>query len=76
MRRRVWVGFALSGLLGAWACGQSAGTADAVSADTLTRRQKDSIVSTIPLPGASGIGAAQRAVDRANERVQQHDTVR
>ena len=76
MRRRVWVGCALSGVLGVWACGKSSGTADSVSADTLTRRQKDSIVSTIPMPGASKIGDAQRAVDRANARVQQHDTVR
>ncbi|MDP2958222.1 MAG: hypothetical protein Q8N53_17475 [Longimicrobiales bacterium] len=64
-------------VLGVWACGQSAGESGAQSAaDTLTRRQKDSIISTLPIPGASGVGAAQRATDRANARVQQHDTIR
>jgi ABC-type glycerol-3-phosphate transport system substrate-binding protein len=62
-------------VLGVWACGQNAGE-KAAATDTLTRRQKDSIVSTLPLPGASGIGRAQRAVDKANARVLQHDTIR
>ena len=35
-----------------------------VDRDTLTRRQKDSIISTMPLPGAKGVGAALRATDR------------
>lgn len=63
-------------VLGVWACGKGTPEAGAPSADTLTRRQKDSIVSTLPIPGASGVGAAQRAVDQANARVQQHDTIR
>ena len=64
-----------SAVLGVWACGQSAETSNATSADTLTRRQKDSIVSTLPIPGASGIGRAQKAVDQTNARAQQHDTI-
>lgn len=70
-------------LLGVAACGEGASNADAPpaagargTADTLTRRQKDSIISTLPIPGASKIGEAQKAVDRANARVQQHDTIR
>ena len=60
-----------------WACAQGTGEADPqAAADTLTRRQKDSIVSTLPIPGASGVGDARKAVDRANARVQQHDTIR
>jgi len=62
--------------MGVAACGQSVEEADtAVATDTLTRRQKDSIISTIPLPGAGAIGGAQRAVDRANARVLAHDTI-
>ena len=49
------------------ACGQSAGEAE-TSADTLTRREKDSIVSTMPIPGARGVGRALEASDRATER--------
>jgi len=56
------------------ACG--AGTGDAQSAaDTLTRAQKDSIVADLPIPGASGVGAAQRARDAANARTEAHDTI-
>lgn len=75
MKRRLVV---LAAVLGVWACGRSTPEAEApaAAADTLTRRQKDSIVSTLPIPGASRIGDAQKAVDRANARVQQHDTIR
>ena len=73
MRRRLIVAAAV---LGVCACAQSADTSATTSADTLTRRQKDSIISTLPIPGASGVGRAQKAVDQANARVQQHDTIR
>ncbi|HSW30359.1 MAG TPA: hypothetical protein VLH75_12820 [Longimicrobiales bacterium] len=73
MKRRLLVTLAV---LGVAACGQNTSKADAPAADTLTRRQKDSIISTLPIPGASGVGAARKAVDQANARVQQHDTTR
>ena len=73
MNRRVLVALAV---LGVAACGQSASKADAPAVDTLTRRQKDSIISTLPIPGASRVGAALEAADRANARAQQHDTIR
>jgi len=64
-------------LVGVWACGAGEGGSDAAAAtDTLTRRQKDSIVSNLPIPGAHGIAGAMEAVDRANARVEQHDTIR
>ena len=65
-------------VLGLWACGHSAGeTAGApkVDRDTLTRRQKDSIVGTMPIPGASKIGDAQRAVDKINANTHRLDTI-
>jgi len=75
MKRRLIV--VAVAVLGVWACGQSAGESDAAqAADTLTRREKDSIISTIPVPGAGRIMDARRAADKANERTQQHDTVR
>jgi len=47
----------------------------ALRADTLTRRQKDSIVSTLPIPGAGAVGRALNASDLAAERALAHDTL-
>jgi hypothetical protein len=46
----------------------------AVDRDTLTRRQRDSISGTLPIPGARGIGNALRASDAARARAAQHDS--
>ena len=51
------------------------GDATANAADTLTRRQKNEILSTIPYPGASGVGAALRATDLAAARARAHDSI-
>jgi ABC-type glycerol-3-phosphate transport system substrate-binding protein len=70
---------ALAASLALCACGRGAagGAATAtVDRDTLTRRQKDSIVSTMPLPGARGIGSAQKAVDKLNAHAAAVDSVR
>jgi len=54
-------------LVAAAAC--SAGDVDgSADADTLTRRQRDSIVSTLPIPGAGAVGRALDASDEAAER--------
>ena len=45
-------------------------------ADTLTRRQKDSLISEMPIPGARGVGKAMDAMDDARARAEQHDTIR
>ncbi len=45
------------------------------AADTLTRRQKNEIISTLPIPGASGVGRALKATDLAAERAQAHDSL-
>lgn len=44
-------------------------------ADTLTRRQKDSIVSTMPIPGAGAVGAALRSADSLRARQERHDSI-
>lgn len=54
------------------------GTGDASAsnaADTLTRRQKNEIISTLPIPGARGVGAALDVSDRLAERAQAHDSL-
>jgi hypothetical protein len=45
------------------------------AADTLTRRQKDEIISTLPIPGARGVGRALEATDLAAARANSHDSL-
>jgi hypothetical protein len=61
--------------LGVWACDRSGGDAQS-AADTLTRRQRDSIISTMPLPGSRGVGRALEAQDDAAERAARLDSIR
>lgn len=56
--------------------GADSGNGQALATDSLTRRQKDSIVSTLPIPGAGVVGKALRASDQALERAVAHDTIR
>ncbi len=75
--KRGWIVAAV--LLGVWACGSACGSSAGgtqSAADTLTRRQKDSLISTMPIPGASGVGRALDAVDQAAARAAAHDTIR
>jgi hypothetical protein len=46
------------------------------SADTLTRRQRDSVIGASKLPGAQGIGRAQAAQDSAAARNARADSIR
>jgi hypothetical protein len=71
MKRAVVVAAAT---LGVWACGQSAG-GTANNADTLTRRQKDSIIATMPIPGSRGVGRALDAQDASRERAAALDSI-
>jgi len=50
------------------ACGGSRSAEARTAVDTLTRRQKDSLVSTMPIPGASRIRDAQKASDAQRAR--------
>ena len=45
------------------------------AADTLTRRQKNEIISTLPVPGASGVGRALQATDLVAARVRAEDSL-
>ncbi|HSR40823.1 MAG TPA: hypothetical protein VLL48_01595 [Longimicrobiales bacterium] len=77
--RRTWVALGVAALLtAAPACGGSTDEAAGTTtrADGLTPRQRDSVTSTLPLPGAGAVGRALRASDRASERARAHDTIR
>ncbi len=71
MKRLALVALALTGV---WACSSGPSDSD-MAADTLSRAKKDSIVSELPIPGAGGVGAAMRARDQANAKVEAHDTL-
>ena len=45
------------------------------AADTLSRRQKDEIISTLPIPGARGVGRALDVSDQLADRAQRHDSL-
>jgi len=60
--------------VGLAACGDRAERREE-AVDTLTQRQRDSLLSTMPVPGAGAVGKALDAADRARERAQQHDTI-
>ena len=72
LTRALVVAFAIFGTL---ACGESAGDAQN-AADTLSRRQRDRIISELPVPGASGVGRALDATDLARERAERLDSIR
>lgn len=58
------------------ACGTT-GDADknVVQGDTLTERQRDSMLAGSRIPGARGVGTAHNAADSASARVQIADTI-
>ncbi len=70
--KRGWI--VATAVMGIWACGQSAGDA-ASAADTLTRREKDSLIATMPIPGARGVGRALDAQDASRERAAALDSI-
>ena len=60
--RATWQVLPLLLALAAAGCGGSQ-SKSAESPDTLTRRQRDSILANSRIPGARGVGAAMRAAD-------------
>ena len=73
-RWRAFTAVLLGGLVLA-GCSGGSPPAESTDADTLTRRQKDSLLSTMPIPGAGAVGEALDAADKADERARQLDTL-
>jgi hypothetical protein len=68
------IGFAA--LVLALACGGSdAGSQQTVNRDSLTQRQKDSILAQSKIPGARAVGRAMNAADSTSARIQQANAV-
>ena len=66
----------LTALLVLLACGgEDAAPNQTVNRDTLTQRQKDSILAQSRIPGASGVGKAMRVADSTSARAQAADTI-
>jgi hypothetical protein len=57
------------------ACGGRSGASGAAARDTLTERQRDSILARSRIPGASGVGRALQAADSTNARIRATDSV-
>lgn len=76
-RRLLLVGGCMVLMAGLAGCGGGSGNeAEGLDPDTLSRRQKDSILSTLPVPGAGAVGKALDAADAARARAKAHDTIR
>ena len=56
------------------ACGSDK-SSQTVNRDTLTERQKDSILAGSKIPGARGVGSAMRAADSTSAGIQRADSV-
>ncbi|MFH1765945.1 MAG: hypothetical protein ABIF09_17295 [Gemmatimonadota bacterium] len=72
LKRSVLIGALV---LGGGTCTGGGGGEDQAAQDTLTRRQKDSIIATLPVPGAGAVGKALDAADAARARAEAHDTI-
>jgi len=57
------------------ACGGDSKDKSAVNRDTLTERQKDSILAKSRIPGASGVGRAMTAADSTSAGAHRADSV-
>jgi hypothetical protein len=58
----------------ALAC-DTGGSGNAAAADTLTQRQRDSILAQSNIPGATGVGKAMRVADSVSARVHALDSL-
>ena len=57
------------------ACGSDSKSSQTVNRDTLTQRQKDSILANSKIPNARAVGRAMNAADSMSARIRSSDTV-
>jgi hypothetical protein len=62
-------------LLATGACGGKSDASRKAAADTLSERQRDSVLAKSSIPGASAVGRAMTAADSTSARVRASDTV-
>ena len=62
-------------ITGFGACSGGSDSDAEASGDTLTRRQRDSIIGESPLPGAQGVRGALRVADSAAARARLLDSI-
>jgi len=74
IRVRVPLGLVVMVVVTACGGGQS-GTSRTAAGDSLTERQRDSILAKSRIPGASGVGRAMRAADSTSARIRATDSV-
>jgi hypothetical protein len=56
-------------------CGGPSRRAGAAAGDSLSERQRDSMLANSPIPGARGVGRAMSAADSMSARVRAADTI-
>lgn len=57
------------------ACSRGDSDKSAAKTDTLTERQRDSILARSQIPGATGVGSAMRAADSTSAHIRAADSV-
>ncbi|OLC06733.1 MAG: hypothetical protein AUH72_09005 [Acidobacteria bacterium 13_1_40CM_4_65_8] len=57
------------------ACGSADKSSQTVNRDTLTERQKDSILAHSKIPNARAVGRAMNAADSMSARIRSSDTI-
>ena len=62
-------------LLAVGACGGGNSGGRRAGGDTLSERQRDSILAKSSIPGASAVGKAMTAADSTSARIQAADTI-
>ena len=62
--------------LGVVCCGGEDGPGEEAARDSLSQRQKDSLLATMPVPGAGAVQKALDASEAARARAEAHDTIR
>lgn len=67
-----WIAALIPVLLAACGGGHSGASA---ARDTLTERQRDSILAQSRIPGAAGVGRAMKAADSTSARIRATDSV-
>jgi hypothetical protein len=73
--RRIHLWLAATALLVACGGSDSGSKTNLINRDTLTERQRDSVLGQSRIPGASGVAKAMRVADSTSARVQSTDTI-